>query len=364
MKKNQLTRALRVSKLEIAALEAALRCYKDAQSAAENIPLFSMLCTKEEVLYRRATILAKKAAAMSDNTAPISIEPCLDVCGGGSLPDVNLNGNSNVLAQLENRNSSDLSRRLLQTIISSGCRPLSNAELAIITNLAESEIRNARTQLERGGKILILKSGYITAEPLEQRRLEIHETLKQCHRDHPIDPGMPLGELRGKIFSDCPEACDELIEYFVGKGVFRSANGVAWLSGFRPKYSSAQDNMRKAIEALYEDSGLDPLEDKLTIENFPAKRELYRQIAAAMCRDKQLIALNPQFAVHPKFYAKALDLAEGIYSEKGTITLGDFRDAIGIPRRRALLYLEYWDTQGITRRIGDQRIFFAPSKCD
>ncbi len=288
--------------------------------------------------------------------------------GGGVILDMlaprHRRRDGNVIAQLENRNSADLSRRVYQTILSAGCTPLSGNGLAILTNLADSETRSARTQLEQEGKILLLKSGYVAAAPMEQRRSETHELLKQFHRDHPIDPGMPLGELRGKVFQDCPESCDELIEYYVSKGAFRIGNGVAWLSGFRPKYSSSQDDMRKAIETLYEASGLDPLEDKLAMENFPAKRELYRQIAAAMCRDKKLIALNPQFAVHPKHYAKALELAQQVFREKGAITLGDFRDVIGIPRRRALLYLEYWDSQGMTRRVGDSRILFPNAKTE
>ncbi len=92
MKKNQLTRALRVSKLELAALEAALRCYRDAQSAVKNIPVLSMLCAQEAFLHTQAERLARKVAALTGSRDGISTEPCQDVCGGGSLPEAKLDG--------------------------------------------------------------------------------------------------------------------------------------------------------------------------------------------------------------------------------------------------------------------------------
>lgn len=38
-----------------------------------------------------------------------------------------------------------------------------------------------------------------------------------------------------------------------------------------------------------------------------------------------------------------------------TLTLGEFRDALGTSRDHALLVLEYYDRRGILRREGDVR---------
>ena len=46
MKKNQLTRALRVDKLTICALEATLRMYLDEEKAIKEIPTLRMLTYK------------------------------------------------------------------------------------------------------------------------------------------------------------------------------------------------------------------------------------------------------------------------------------------------------------------------------
>jgi selenocysteine-specific elongation factor len=38
------------------------------------------------------------------------------------------------------------------------------------------------------------------------------------------------------------------------------------------------------------------------------------------------------------------------------ITLAQFRDALGVGRKTAQLYLERFDSDGVTRRVGDARV--------
>ena len=56
MKKNQLTRALRVDKLTICALEATLRMYLDEEKAIKEIPTLRMLTYKISELEEKVFI--------------------------------------------------------------------------------------------------------------------------------------------------------------------------------------------------------------------------------------------------------------------------------------------------------------------
>ncbi|WP_242872419.1 L-seryl-tRNA(Sec) selenium transferase [Romboutsia lituseburensis] len=85
MKKNQLTRALRVDKLTICALEATLRMYLDEERAIKEIPTLRMLTYKIEELEEKA----KKLLNMIDQLkldAEVCIEDGLSQVGGGSMP--------------------------------------------------------------------------------------------------------------------------------------------------------------------------------------------------------------------------------------------------------------------------------------
>lgn len=85
MKKNQLTRALRVDKLTICALEATLRLYLDETKAINNIPTLRMLTYSIEELETRAKNLYNKIVNIKVD-ANVNIEDGLSQVGGGSMP--------------------------------------------------------------------------------------------------------------------------------------------------------------------------------------------------------------------------------------------------------------------------------------
>lgn len=85
MKKNQLTRALRVDKLTICSLEATLRMYLDEDIALENVPTLKMLLYTYDELTQKAENLFNKIDNLNLD-ANISMEDGLSQVGGGSMP--------------------------------------------------------------------------------------------------------------------------------------------------------------------------------------------------------------------------------------------------------------------------------------
>ncbi|WP_425538285.1 L-seryl-tRNA(Sec) selenium transferase [Microaceticoccus formicicus] len=85
LKKNPLTRALRVDKFTISALEATLRLYLDEEIAIKKIPTLRMLTYTNKELYDRANILKNKLEKTGSNLKFDVIEVESEV-GGGSLP--------------------------------------------------------------------------------------------------------------------------------------------------------------------------------------------------------------------------------------------------------------------------------------
>lgn len=85
MKKNQLTRALRVDKLTICALEATLRMYLDEERAIKNIPTLKMLTYTIDELEAKGNVLLGKIKALNID-ADIILEDGFSQVGGGSMP--------------------------------------------------------------------------------------------------------------------------------------------------------------------------------------------------------------------------------------------------------------------------------------
>ncbi len=90
VKKNPLTRALRVDKMTLAALEITLRQYLDTDTALQSIPTLRMLTQSPETLEVRAKKLARKISAVQRTNLSVEILPDQSQVGGGALPEATL----------------------------------------------------------------------------------------------------------------------------------------------------------------------------------------------------------------------------------------------------------------------------------
>ena len=124
MKKNQLTRALRVDKMTLAALEATLKLYLDEKEALEHIPTLHMISLSKERLFAKAEVLKTR---LSDLDFKITVAEDKAEVGGGSYP---ANYLDSVVVKLEHPrlSATDIERRLLEV------------EIPIITRIKDNEL--------------------------------------------------------------------------------------------------------------------------------------------------------------------------------------------------------------------------------
>ena len=124
MKKNQLTRALRVDKMTLASLEATLKLYLDEKDALEHIPTLHMISLSKERLFGKADVLKTK---LSDLDFDIRIEEDKAEVGGGSYPASYL---ESVAVKLTHRklHATEIERKLLEV------------EIPIITRIKDNEL--------------------------------------------------------------------------------------------------------------------------------------------------------------------------------------------------------------------------------
>ena len=85
MKKNQLTRALRIDKFTAAALELVLQEYLSEEKAVQNIPVLQMITKDHEEIRREARSLCQMLRRAS-LPARFETVACQSQIGGGSLP--------------------------------------------------------------------------------------------------------------------------------------------------------------------------------------------------------------------------------------------------------------------------------------
>jgi len=90
MKSHPLLRALRMDKLNLAALEATLRLYRDERQALTAIPTLRMLTMTSEQLESRADMIAARLRRTIPETVALVKHPGESSAGGGSFPLLHL----------------------------------------------------------------------------------------------------------------------------------------------------------------------------------------------------------------------------------------------------------------------------------
>jgi selenocysteine-specific elongation factor len=197
------------------------------------------------------------------------------------------------------------------------------------------------TQLAAGLSAVEQAEGWhFSAEWLDQARREARTRLTLRAEAAPLDPGLATGDLlAGAPWVD---AVLPLLELEQRDGKVYLPGATASLGG---KAADAE-----ALEARLEEAGLEPtpIEDA----------ELARFLEA----EGRLVRVGNGLAVGIGPYEKAKRTLIEECEQAGKITLARFRDLMGISRRPAQLLLERFDADGLTRRVGDERVLRRASR--
>jgi selenocysteine-specific elongation factor len=200
--------------------------------------------------------------------------------------------------------------------------PVTFAELQARGLLAPAELAQGLAALERAGEWAFRR------EWLEGVRRVVRERLAAHVRAHPLDPGIPLAELLPAE----PWATAILQLLHVER-----RQGKAYLPGTAP---SLGDKAEAAARLSAE------------LANGDVTRVDDRELAAYLEDEGRLKRVGDGFAVSSELYERGREALVTLTP----ITLAGFRDALGISRRTAQLLLERFDADGLTRRVGDERV--------
>jgi len=155
IKQNPITRALRIDKLTLAALESTLRLYRDEEKAVKAIPTLCMLTLPVEKIEIKANQLFKMLEKIEDQRLNIKLMSFSSMAGGGSLPLLNLPSkclgirikgiSPNSIEKLMRKNSPPIIGRIEEELYIMDLRTIQDDELTIIAeafkNLLDKDIR-------------------------------------------------------------------------------------------------------------------------------------------------------------------------------------------------------------------------------
>lgn len=174
----------------------------------------------------------------------------------------------------------------------------------------------------------------VSPEWLAELQADVDHRLRDRAERSPLEPGLALAEL----LPPAPWAPSVL-----GLLKLERREGMAYAPGV---VAALGDRSQAASELLGE----------LERAGGAAVKVGDRELARFLETGGALVRLGDGFAIHADSYRRAVQLVEEECAGAGRIGLARFRDLAGIGRRDAQLLLERMDADGLTRRVGEQRV--------
>ena len=283
--------------------------------------------------------------------------PVITVGGGVILNGASRRGKRNhapLLSRLRKYHSEDRKESLLQHFEDGDLTPVSAEHLRKVCNLSQEFFSRTVREWTESEVLAELQPGaYCSCSALMRGSETMRDLLAAYHEKYPLQPGMPTAELKHRLFTKESEAAFSWMEK---KGFVVTEEQFSHLPDFTPVFTKEHKIMQRKLLHYYKDAGFLVPGRRETDRKFEHRQPYYSQVLANMLLNRQLILLSSQYIAHPEQDKKAREIFLSLFETGDKVTLADFRDAAGISRKYAQLFLEYWDRQGICRRAGDARV--------
>jgi selenocysteine-specific elongation factor len=265
-----------------------------------------------------------------------------------------------VIAKLETLARGTPGERLLQGLdalgpasLADGLRKASLDGDAAVEAVREIRADGSLVELE-GETLVISRTAWARVEA------EVQAALAAYHAAHPLRAGMPREELKSRLAQDSarpltPKIFNALVARAVVLQRLVAAGASVRLPTHQVRFAPAQ---QASVDKLLAVFGREPY-------NTPSVKDSAAQLGAGSQGETMLNALLEQgilFQVSPEVlfltetYQAMVERVKNHLRAHGKITVAEVRDLFSTSRKYALALMEHLDAQGVTKRMGDERV--------
>jgi selenocysteine-specific elongation factor len=223
--------------------------------------------------------------------------------------------------------------------------------------LDKVEITSALASLAQKKIVLRMDNLYVHLSHLAALEKKALDLIRQYHKDNPLKPGLDKEELKGMLRMRLnPKVLSVTVDGLVKKNQLAADGSKLRIPAFKPASSSVNDEVKnKIVEAIKRGGTQPPVREELpalfSISDKDA-RDLLKLLADA----GRIVRINDSIHLDKDVIEKIKDDLKMYLAEKKEITMSEFRDLARTSRKFAVPFMEYFDSQKLTQRIGDKRV--------
>jgi selenocysteine-specific elongation factor len=224
---------------------------------------------------------------------------------------------------------------------------IERAQLPLLLGVSE-EAAGQVARLEPEARLL--DGLWVASSVVEEVARRALSLLRDFHREHPADPGMPLETLRHALHAR-GLVIEAALDDAARAGRLRHREGIISLSGFEPRIEGGDVEIDRIVKILSEAELTPP--SVVELERSTGRRDLQHILRLAAARGRVEAVERDRYYTREALerFTKVLnDLGQS-----GLIVPATIRDRLGISRKYLIPLLEWADGRGITIREGEGR---------
>ncbi len=237
--------------------------------------------------------------------------------------------------------------------------PASPADIARKANLSPEETAAALKELVEGGEAVELGGGdpvYYTSDAWSDIERRLKESLEAHHREHPLRRGMPREEVRSRlglsnslaprVFARLARKNERTASGPAGAGLMVEEDAFIRLPSHQPTLTAEQSRQADEYVRALEAGGASP----------PTDVRIDSELLAHLVDTGRVVKVAEDLVFGAAAYKQMVERTVELARKQGKITVQDVRALFDSSRKYVLPFLEYLDSQRVTRRVGDERV--------
>lgn len=233
-------------------------------------------------------------------------------------------------------------------------------DIAIFTSMLEENVKEEVEKLISEQKIIsyqLTKDLHIIhANYFLKVKDKILEELNKYHIKYPLRSGMSKEEIRSKFLKDAkPKVAEEFMDDLINKDYIEQKLENLCVKGFEVKLNDQQLELKDNILNHFKENLFQPPKREDICELLGQRKEDVEEVFTTLVGNGDIMRINEELYILREGYDLSVEKLREYMADKGTISIGEFRDLLNTNRKVALGLLEYFDQIKITKRDKDSR---------
>ena len=256
---------------------------------------------------------------------------------------------SDVLERLERLATGDMVDSIVLALERSG--PMRRRELAEAAGRPGAEFDQAMTKALEAEQVVHVGNTYFESEGLHRLVNAAKSLLAEFHEANPLRSGLQREELRNRLRLGSGQFND-FISHRELEEVVQVEGAVVRLASHRVELTEEQERAVSALLEVLRKAGFNAPPLNELAQRFGVTDELLDSLGAG----GRLVRVASNLAYEAESFEGIEDSIMKLIEDRGSIDVAGLRDHFASSRKYCLPILEYLDSAGITRRVGDFRV--------